>query len=147
MGIQQVDVLNAVGNPATTYFLGSSAPMVERFDIGNNFNPGNGVGTGCSFTAPATGIYSFTMCVQFSSTTGSMGINTPSINYFFSTPGSSTIIFETVTVDLTQLDVVTFYARCDNAGVNNVSVLASRNITAGLGNTVNQTFVSGYRIA
>jgi hypothetical protein len=53
---------NIIGDGITQYFLGSSLPLVEDYDIGNNFTVGGG-GIPARFTAPTAGLYHLEMTV------------------------------------------------------------------------------------
>lgn len=63
---QAVQSGNAVGvtggstlpNPLH-YSMGSSAIMIDNFNPGDNFFPGDGMGTPCNYTAPMTGLFQF----------------------------------------------------------------------------------------
>lgn len=158
LGIQQVNTGNVLGTPISQYLLGSSAPIVEIYDIGNNFDPGDGLGTPASFTAPATGVYSFTICFGIMTpTTAEMGIGlfTPSLNYFhncgkFSVTGGFEIAQRNFDCSLVLGDTVTFPV----AAGNSLSVSNDIPVIAGFGGqsqiniaSTNVTFISGYRIA
>lgn len=58
--VQTADATNVTGSTTpTTYLLGSSVVMSANFDPNGNFFPGDGIGTPCNYTAPATGFYQF----------------------------------------------------------------------------------------
>lgn len=57
LGIQTVNVPNAVGLATTRYYLGTSAALSTEYDAGSNFYPGSGAGAKCYFTAPYKGLY------------------------------------------------------------------------------------------
>ncbi len=48
--------MNVTGD-GTVYHPGATTPVTVLYNAGLAFNPGDGAGTGCSFTAPVTGIY------------------------------------------------------------------------------------------
>lgn len=54
--------------------LGSTVALTELYDQNNNFNPGNGAGTGCSFLAPVSGLYKFTVQVAVNANTGGSSV-------------------------------------------------------------------------
>lgn len=144
LGIQQANVINATGN-GTVYQLGSGSPMVEQYDVGGNFNPGDGAGTPASFTAPATGIYSFTVASMSSVGRLSVGITTPSLNYNMA--DNTQTPEKTFSASLTIGDVVHFFAVGFGQGADNVSLLYLTPANGSQVATVNGTFISGYRIA
>jgi hypothetical protein len=52
-----VGFANSVTGDGTIYSLGESLAMTESFDVGGDFDPGDGAGTPASFEAPITGLY------------------------------------------------------------------------------------------
>lgn len=60
----------AITGDGTVHYIGSVAATTEVFDIGSNFNPGNGAGTPATFTAPVSGIYLFGAALSFDSNAG-----------------------------------------------------------------------------
>jgi len=53
---------NVTGD-GSTYWLGANISMVEEYDSGGDFYPGNGAGSNAVFTAPITGLYNFTLSI------------------------------------------------------------------------------------
>jgi hypothetical protein len=143
LGIQQA-VANNVTGDGTVYRLGAAAPMVEQYDYGNNFNPGNGVGVPASFVAPAQGVYSFTISVlNKQSATIFIGITSPVLNYLaVSTPSTPQF---SCSVKLNAGNTVNFVAISTTSGSLNVNIIPI--LDSVLPNTINACFVSGYRIA
>ncbi len=157
LGIQQVDTANVVGLPTTIYLLGSAAPVVEIYDVGNNFDSGDGLGTPATYIAQATGIYVFTICFAVGGASNyemGIGLNTPILNYFhncgkFSVSGAREIAQRSFTCNLNIGQTVTFpvVAGSSLAISNDARVLAGFG-----GNTqivfasTNVTFIYGYRI-
>ncbi len=158
LGIQQVDTnVPVVGGIIGPYELGSggNAPIVEQFDVGNNFDGGDGAGTPATFTAPETGIYTFNVGFYSGSTnSGSIAIgifvNGVQAGSGAGTTGSDANIplAREFILSLTMADVVTFKVNIRNsinpAATN--TVLVSRPDLASL-QMNNLTFISGYRIA
>lgn len=79
----------AVTGDGTVAHPGAVVPVTVLTNIGSAFNPGNGTGTGCSFTAPVTGIYLFsfvpiwTITAASGSVTGVVQVVTTSYTYTF----------------------------------------------------------------
>jgi len=141
--------------------------MTEVFDIGNNFNVGNGAGTGCFFTAPTTDQYTFNfVCTSIASTGFGVASNlaviqTPSRKFrcnplgtFLTTlsPTLTSLTSEvTVTVKLDATDVVLFganVARPSAASPNKGFQIFGANSTvasSGLELGLPLVFVSGFR--
>lgn len=150
------------------YEMGSAAAMngAGSYDVGANFFPGTGAGGAvillpATFTAPATGIYEFSMGVIFASTGGNTN-NQPSSKFFGlkvngikrywtaarSVSGGDVSSIFTWQTSLTINDVVTFVLN-GSQQTTAIGVAATANLgsnPAG-GPAVNPTFVSGYRIA
>ena len=152
LGIQQVDTGNVTGD-GTVYLLGSAAPIVEQFDIGNNFTPGDGVGTPATFTAPDTGIYVFNVFYVNSDVSG-LTITTETgyilingiINPYYYASDFTAILSVSVfaPVSLTIGDVVTFsfvYQLVPSA--LSVKLLATKTFQGSIVNT----YITGYRLA
>jgi len=152
LGIQQVDTGNVTGD-GTVYLLGSAAPIVEQFDIGNNFTPGDGVGTPATFTAPDTGIYVFNVFYVNSDVSG-LTITTETgyilingiINQYYYASDFTAILSVSVfaPVSLTIGDVVTFsfvYQLVPSA--LSVKLLATKTFQGSIVNT----YITGYRLA
>ncbi len=67
LGVQNSFATGVIADSSTTFYgLGKSIALTQVFDIGGNFNPGNGAGTGASFTAPTTNKYMLNMQVTLS---------------------------------------------------------------------------------
>lgn len=150
LGIAQADAVAVGGTP---YFLGSgsAAPMVEQYDIGNNFNPGDGAGVPASFTAPETGIYSFTIAVRNTAGTNFCLFlyNNAAIVYGRNPEGAvgtSTSQMVEFNLSLTVGDVVTFAVN-NSGGPGSVTLQYQNALGLGGAPIPRQTFVSGYRIA
>lgn len=147
----------AVTGDGTVYPLGSTVALTEVYDTGNAFNPGNGAGTGCSFTAPATGKYFFYASVVSATypfttippaaPTNCIIIATNARTYYGNFPvpvnpgnqqNGQTMI--TVIADMTAGDVATFSWRVDTA-------VGNKTINATGGSTVaGMTYITGYRL-
>jgi len=69
MAIQPTTVLQILGG-AETYLLGTSSALVEKFDVGGDLYPGNGVGAYAVFTAPISGKYYLHMAVKIQTYAG-----------------------------------------------------------------------------
>ena len=69
MAMQTTNLNNIVGNISTNYALGTSAALTKIFDVGNNVFVGSGTGLPATFTAPVTGLYFLSMCVNINLTT------------------------------------------------------------------------------
>jgi len=132
----------ATGSPA--YDLGSTVALVEDFDIGTNFDPGNGAGIGCFFTAPRDGVYEFTLSAFV---TTAFPNNFP--NFIITRPGrvyqgrGSTFVSNqfTIQTELSSTDVVTF--SIEHVGLP----FSPYDIEGNGGGSVEYaTFVSGKRI-
>jgi len=106
------------------YPLGTQLALVEDYDVGGDFYPGNGTGSPATFTAPITGKYYLQLNAAVSNSpsasstfAGTVRIVTPARTYestpFDGLTGSSnhqvTPVL-TVCADLNQGDVVTFQA-------------------------------------
>ncbi len=157
LGIQQVDTnVDVVGGLIGPYALGSggTAPLVEQFDVGNNYDSGNGTGIPATFTVPATGIYSFTIAFS-GGFTGSVvaaifdnGVQSGSAigNTNFQLAGTfSTEFIRSLEVG----HIITFVVNV-RQGTNPAATFPIKvslpSIVTGLTLT-NLTYVSGYRIA
>lgn len=71
-----------IGNNSVigTFFLGAQLPMVVLYDnFGGAFFPGDGAGTGATFTAPVDGFYSFTNNIVMSNASSSSNL-APQLN-------------------------------------------------------------------
>ena len=69
MAVQTTNLNNIIGNISTNYALGTSAALTKIFDVGNNVFVGSGTGSPATFTAPVTGLYFLSMCVNINLTT------------------------------------------------------------------------------
>lgn len=140
--VQVTDTANLVDG--ATYNMGSGVALTELFDIGNNFNPGNGAGTGCSFTAPVTGKYYFefyanTNSSAVASITAIIVTGTSAKTYQFqgSLAGGGLVSAQTAVVAMTATDVATFTIVGNGGGHWNV-------IGNGTSNNLNSTRISGF---
>ncbi len=129
----------------------------RSYDVGNNFDSGDGLGTPATYIAQATGIYVFTICFAVGGASNyemGIGLNTPILNYFhncgkFSVSGAREIAQRSFTCNLNIGQTVTFpvVAGSSLAISNDARVLAGFG-----GNTqivfasTNVTFIYGYRI-
>lgn len=138
---QATDVNLPNGSP---YAIGANLALTELFDVGNNFFPGDGAGTGCSFVAPATGIYNFILsAISPQVITGNAPrwiITTPARTYL--ARGELSQVYQlNITTDLTMGQVVTFSMSNPGLPANPWTIQ---------GNSTSNGFctsVSGYRIA
>lgn len=74
----------AIAGGGTPSYLGATVAMQTIYDnSGGAWNPGNGAGTRASFTAPATGIYVFTLYYDLIS----LNSNNTQMNQFILAPG------------------------------------------------------------
>lgn len=73
--VQSADAgMYCVGTPGPTDAIGSKGSALSvLYDTTGGFYPGDGAGTGCSFTVPTSGIYEFTMAISTYKTTARDG--------------------------------------------------------------------------
>jgi hypothetical protein len=97
------------GSPG--YLGDQTAPLDVIYDTGNCFYPGDGAGTGCSYTAPVDGIYSFTgAIVQYSSLRISMeSSGSPYDRRIFNMNTLANSKYYTYTMQLSAGDVLKWY--------------------------------------
>lgn len=138
------DELNVTGD-GTVHAVGSVAAMTEVLDVGSDFTPGNGAGTGATFTAPITGLYS---------------LNMPELQYQAPSTGGTTVTRSIITSNRTyqfsnnpteQL-VANFYGpnrflvmSCAIVADMDSADTATFNITGSGGSKVDDVFFSGTR--
>lgn len=148
-------------SPETIYLMGSSAIMNATFNPGNNFFVGNGSGTACHYTAPATGLYqfNFTVVAQNSASSGippaTLQIIAPGTTYSnfiftrsstsWASQGGAGISFSQC-IPLTANDQVTFGVCQTITPANTTTIYATDPINSwNTGSPV--TMISGYRVA
>jgi hypothetical protein len=121
--------------------------LTELYDIGGNFNPGDGAGAAATFTAPVTGKYMLIMSVLYQQVTSShqpqITILTTARNYTNGNYGSGATgnqpLFFSVIADMTATDTATF--RCTVSGsTKTVDIYGATSSDM-------RTFVQGYLIA
>lgn len=129
----------------STYTMGEQVALTQLFDVGNNFYPGDGAGTGAYFEAPETGIYQFEFYVLVTGSGGSTAyliVSTPARDY------TTTIAPDNGTDPVKLFTVITELNITEHAVFKVQGSGTTWNVK---GNTVvilnNVTRISGYRIA
>lgn len=168
-GYQNIDATipnSSVGQP-NAYLLGSSVALTSTLNAGGGFNPGDGVGTPASFTAPVTGKYFLHSGVLVSTGFGS-GSNTVSnasiaiinpeypngIGQTFYNPSGAGLIWSgqsvsaSIVTNMTAGDIATFRVTNTAGGPGIVNWTVSGEETPGAPITVfPATYVEGFLIS
>lgn len=159
----QPSIANNVTGDGTIYGLGSAVIMTRLYDLGTNVTPGDGVGTPAQFTAPATGIYFFSMqCLPRNTGTTNVGTciiqvtGTSAQQYAAYQQGNSsyavprpTPMHLTVTIPMTAGDIATFqWSSISGGTIKNASLWGPGNFLLPQSALFYQsTWFCGYRVA